>query len=87
MFLMLLLLMMTFSSCATLLSKKQTITVDSDVEGAAVYTGKKYRGVTPLTFKTKYTKTTLRELSHKYATILKKCALLNMGILLFSTYP
>ena len=33
----------------------------------------------------KYTKTTLRELSHKYAPILKKCALLNMGILLFST--
>ncbi len=33
----------------------------------------------------KYTKTTLRELSHKYATVLKKCALLNMGILLVST--
>ena len=47
------------SSCATILSKKQEVTVTSDVNGAKVYKGKKYVGTTPLTFKTKKAKSTL----------------------------
>lgn len=46
------------SSCATILSKKQEVTVTSDVYGAKVYKGKKYVGTTPLTFKTKKAKST-----------------------------
>lgn len=49
---------MALSSCATLLSKKQTVTVTSDVDGAQVYKGKKFVGVTPLTFQTKSAKST-----------------------------
>lgn len=47
------------SSCATILSKKQEVTVTSDVYGAKVYKGKKYVGTTPLIFKTKKAKSTL----------------------------
>lgn len=49
---------MTCSSCATIFSKKQTVTVTSDVDGASVYKGKKYVGKTPLTFQTKAAKQT-----------------------------
>lgn len=57
-FLLLLFMAMSFSSCATLFSKKQTVIVNSDVEGALVYKGKKYVGMTPLKFKTKAAKST-----------------------------
>ena len=57
-FLGLFLVSMTFCSCATLLSKKQTVTVTSDVDDALVYKGKKYVGRTPLTFQTKAAKQT-----------------------------
>ncbi len=49
---------MALSGCATLLSKKQTVTVTSDVDGAQVYKGKKFVGITPLTFQTKSAKST-----------------------------
>ena len=57
-FLLMLFMAMSFSSCATLFSKKQTVIVNSDVEGALVYKGKKYVGMTPLKFKTKAAKST-----------------------------
>lgn len=57
-FLLLLFMAMSFCSCATLFSKKQTVIVNSDIEGALVYKGKKYVGMTPLKFKTKAAKST-----------------------------
>lgn len=45
-----------FTSCATLFCKKQTVTVNSDVEGADVYFGSKYVGKTPFSYETKKTK-------------------------------
>ncbi len=55
------------TSCATLFSKKQTVTVTSDVDGAAVYKGNKYVGTTPLTFETKSAKSTITVVKSGYA--------------------
>ena len=63
---MLLLAMMSLSSCATMFSKKQTVTVTSDVEGAMVYKGSKYVGMTPLTFQTKSAKSTFTLMKDGY---------------------
>lgn len=52
------LITISFSSCATLLSQKQEVTVISDVNGAKVWKGKKFVGTTPLKFKTKSAKST-----------------------------
>lgn len=57
---------MALSSCATLLSKKQTVTVTSDVEGAQVYKGTEYVGTTPLTFQTKSAKSTFTLIKDGY---------------------
>lgn len=57
---------MLFSSCATILSKKQTVTVNSNVEGAQVYKGTEFVGTTPLTFKTKAAKSTFTLIKEGY---------------------
>lgn len=49
----------SLTGCATLLGKRQTVTVVSDVDGAKVYNGRKYVGDTPLEFKTKKAKSTI----------------------------
>lgn len=49
-------------------SKKQTITVTSDVDGAMVYKGKKYIGNTPLTYRTKVAKSTFTVAKEGYPT-------------------
>ena len=49
---------LSLTSCATLFSKKQTVTIDSNVKGAHVWKGHKYMGTTPLKFKTKAAKST-----------------------------
>lgn len=59
---------MSFSSCATLFSKKQTVIVNSDVDGAKVYKGRKYVGMTPLKFKTKAAKSTFTVSKEGYPT-------------------
>ena len=48
-----------FSSCVTLLGKKQTIYVDSYPQGATVYAGDKYIGTTPCAYKSKKAASTL----------------------------
>lgn len=59
--------MFSFSSCATLFTKKQTVTVTSDVIGAKVYKGSKFVGTTPLTFQTKSAKSTFTVVKDGYA--------------------
>ena len=49
----------SLTGCATLLGKRQTVTVVSDVDGAKVYNGRKYVGDTPLEFNTKKAKSTI----------------------------
>lgn len=59
----------SLSSCiCTMFSKKQTVTVKSDVDGAAVYCGKKYVGTTPCTFRTKKAKSTITVSKSGYTT-------------------
>lgn len=66
-FSLLLFIMLSFSSCATLFTKKQTVTVTSDVVGAKVYKGIKFVGTTPLTFQTKSAKSTFTVVKDGYA--------------------
>ena len=48
-----------FSSCVTLLGRKQTISVNSSPQGATVYAGNKYIGITPCNYRSKKAKSTL----------------------------
>lgn len=66
-FSLLLLITFSFSSCATLFTKKQTVTVTSDIVGAKVYKGSKFVGTTPLTFQTKSAKSTFTVVKDGYA--------------------
>lgn len=56
-----------FTSCATLFSKKRTVTVTSDVDGADVFIGSKYVGKTPLSYETKKTGMTITVQKKGYA--------------------
>lgn len=56
-----------FTSCATLFSKKRTVTVTSDVDGADVFIGSKYVGKTPLSYETKKTEMTITVQKKGYA--------------------
>ena len=64
---MLMIIVISFSSCATLFTKKQTVTVTSDVVGAHVYKGNTYVGRTPLTFQTKSAKSTITVVKDGYS--------------------
>ena len=48
-----------FSGCATILSKRQTIHVNSYPAGANVYAGRKYIGTTPCSYRSRIAKSTL----------------------------
>lgn len=48
-----------FSGCATIFSRRQTIHVNSYPQGASVYAGSKYIGITPCSYKSRRAKATL----------------------------
>lgn len=67
-FIIILSLSIMFSGCATIFSRRQTIHVSSYPQGASVYAGSKYVGITPCSYKSRRAKATLTFAKDGYQT-------------------
>ena len=67
-FIIILSLSIIFSGCATILSRRQTIHINSYPQGAFVYADSKYVGTTPCSYRTRRAKATLTFAKDGYQT-------------------